>query len=40
MDQTLVLEQDEQISTLGSKSSFISALKYITLGLSGVLGIV
>jgi adhesin HecA-like repeat protein len=34
MDQTLVLEQDEPISTLGSRSSFISALKDITINVS------
>jgi hypothetical protein len=27
MDQTLVLEQDEQVSTLASNPAFISALK-------------
>ncbi|VVM24816.1 hypothetical protein BSPWISOXPB_11086 [uncultured Gammaproteobacteria bacterium] len=34
MDQTLVLEQDEQISTLASNPAFISALKDININLS------
>jgi hypothetical protein len=31
MDQTLVLEQDEQVSTLASNPAFISALKDINI---------
>jgi hypothetical protein len=34
MDQTLVLEQDEQVSTLASNPAFISALKDININLS------
>jgi hypothetical protein len=33
MDQTLVLEQDEQVSTLASNPAFISALKDININL-------
>jgi hypothetical protein len=34
MDQTLVLEQDEQVSTLASNPAFTSALKDININLS------
>ena len=37
MNQTVVMEQDEQISTLGSKASFISSLKNIVINLSNEL---